>query len=108
MGQVQNSCLRGELDVFVESEIDPSDAVLYCLLEAEYFGLDNWLTNAGVANALVKFYGCRLPTAHCDEFVELDMAVIRDGDISDEKQFLHNNLSQELKPYLNKKVENVI
>ncbi len=33
------------------------------------------------------------------------MSVIRDGDISDEKQFLHNNLRQELKPYLSRKVE---
>lgn len=32
--------MNNELDVFVESEVDPSDAALYCFLEAEYFGQD--------------------------------------------------------------------
>ncbi|MGV6474598.1 hypothetical protein [Azotobacter vinelandii] len=79
---------RGDQSVYLESETDPTRAAVYCQFLAEdQIGDSASVLNAGIAKALVQFYGCT-PVEKTDSAIDLDLYYAREGLCGDYEQLM--------------------
>ncbi|CAD0264264.1 hypothetical protein DENIT_20153 [Pseudomonas veronii] len=69
---------QGDQSVYLSSLIDPTRAAVYCQFLAEdQLGESASVSNSGIAQALVEFYGC-IPVDKTEDAIELDLYFARE------------------------------
>lgn len=86
---------RGDQSVYLAASTDPTRAAAYCqFLAEEQLGDSATILNSGIAEALIRFYGCT-PAEKTDSAIDLDLYFVREGFCGDKSLMADQSLQRE-------------